>query len=387
MDTNKYIARQLQAPIEQRLRPGKAVLVYGPRRVGKTVLMQQIASHFQDTVVMLNGEDLSTQRTLAERSIANYRQLYGGTRLLIIDEAQQVPDIGRVIKLMIDEVPGLTVLASGSSSFDLHNRVGEPLVGRSTEFTLTPLSVQELSAGKPLVTLRQDLYQRLIYGAYPEVVTMDSDQEREQYLRNIVDAYLLKDLLSLNGLRNSGKIFNLLQLVAMQVGSEVSYQNLARQLSMDRETVEKYLDLLSKVFVIYRLGAYANNLRKEVTKAGKWYFYDNGVRNAVLNRFDPASTRSDIGALWENYIVTEMAKSNINNLSGNRQYFWRTYDQQEVDLIEATPHGSLKAYEIKWGDKQPRLPAAFGRAYPQATYQVINPDNFMTVIPSGTPKS
>ena len=327
------IVRILQKEIEQRLKPNRAVLLYGARRVGKTILAKAIAQHFSGKVLSLNGEDLDVQAMLSTRTIANYRNLFSGTDLLIIDEAQNISNIGLAIKLIIDEIEGITVLATGSSSFDLQNNAGEPLVGRATQVTLTPFSQHEIQQQESAIDTRGNLESRLIYGSYPEVALMTNNNDRAEYLRGLVDSYLLKDILSIDGLRNTAKMKRLLQLIAFQMGREVSYDELGRQLGLNRDTVEKYLNLLQQVFVIYRLGTFSRNLRKEVSKAGKWYFIDNGVRNAIIGNFHPLAQRDDTGALWENYLISERLKSNFNNLGHDRHYFWRTYDQQEIDLI------------------------------------------------------
>ncbi len=373
------INRLLQDKILESLTPNKAVLIFGARRVGKTVMMRQIVDSYSGRTMMLNGEDFDTLDLLQNRSVANYRHLLNGIDLLAIDEAQNVPQIGSVLKLIVDEVPGISVLASGSSSFDLLNKTGEPLVGRSTQFLLTPFSQREIAQRETVFETRQNFESRLIYGSYPEVVMMDSYERKMDYLRDIVGAYLLKDILVIDGLKNSNKMRNLLRLIAFQLGSEVSYEELGKQLGMSKTTVEKYLDLLEKVFVIYRLGAYSRNLRKEVTKAGKWYFYDNGVRNAIIGAFSPLSVRQDVGALWENYIIGERRKLNFNNLLHKEFYFWRTYDKQEIDLIEESPNG-MSAFEFKWGNKMPAAPKVFSQAYPDAVYHVVNKENYMDFV-------
>lgn len=373
------IDRILKKKITSRIEPNKAVLIFGARRVGKTVMMRQIVDNFSGRTMMLNGEDYDTLTLLENRSIANYRHLLANTDLLAIDEAQNIPKIGNILKLIVDEVPGVSVLASGSSSFDLQNKTGEPLVGRSTQFLLTPFSQHEIAQMESPLDTRRNLESRLIYGSYPEVVMMENYERKTDYLRDIVGAYLLKDILAIDGLKNSNKMRELLRLIAFQIGSEVSYDELGRQLGVSKTTVEKYLDLLEKVFVIYRLGAYSRNLRKEVTKAGKWYFYDNGIRNAIIGAFSPLSIRQDVGALWENYIIGERRKANFNNTLHKEFYFWRTYDKQEIDLIEESAD-SLTALEFKWGNKTPAAPIAFQKTYPHAQFHVVNRDNYLQFI-------
>ncbi len=376
----KHIKRFLQDKMTERIVPGKAVLIFGARRVGKTVLMKDLVKSYQGgKSLILNGEDYDVISMFANRSIANYRHLFEGIDLLAIDEAQNVPEIGSVLKLIVDELPEIRVVASGSSSFDLLNKTGEPLVGRSTQFLLTPFSQREISQIETGIETVQNLEQRLIYGSYPEVVTMDNFNQKAEYLKDIVSAYLLKDILAIDGLRNSGKMHNLLRLIAYQVGSEVSYDELGKQLGISKTTVEKYLDLLQKVFVVYRVGAFSRNLRKEVSKAGKWYFYDNGIRNAIIGAFSPLATRQDCGALWENYLISERRKCAIMDSPYRELYFWRTYDNQEIDLIEED-NGELNAFEIKWGNKHPSVPKAFGAAYPDAKYQILNRENYLNFV-------
>ncbi|MCL2289747.1 MAG: ATP-binding protein [Bacteroidetes bacterium] len=373
------IKRNLQQRVENSLNPNKVVMIFGARRVGKTVLMNQIVKQYEGKTLTLNGEDYDTLALLENRSIGNYRNLLDNIGLLAIDEAQHIPDIGAKLKLMVDEIQGIRIIVSGSSSFDLFNKSGEPLVGRSTPFHLTAFSQTEISQiENPLQTL-QNLESRLIYGSYPEVVLMNSNEERKEYLKNIVDAYLLKDILMVDGIKNASKMKELLQLIALQTGSEVSYEELGRKLGMSKNTVEKYLALLSKTFVIYRLGAFSRNLRKEVTRAGKWFFYDTGIRNALIGAYNSLVLRQDVGALWESYMIGERIKKNLNENTGKEFYFWRTYDEQEIDLLEVSGD-TIFAFEFKWGDKIPNVPQAFSTAYPQATYQVLNKNNYLEFI-------
>ena len=374
-----FIARTLQAKIEERLAPGKAVLIYGARRVGKTILLKEIFNKIEGKKMLLIGEDMDVQNMLQNRSVHHYRQLFEGMNLLAIDEAQSIPEIGSVIKLIIDEIPHIQVIATGSSSFDLLNKIGEPLVGRASQFLLTPFSIREIAQKQNGMELRQNLENRIVYGSYPEVVGMTSNTMKEEYLRDIVNAYLLKDILAIDGLRNTAKMNRLLHLVAFQIGSEVSYEELGKQLGMHRETVEKYLDLLSKVFVVYKLGAFSRNMRKEVSKAGKWYFYDNGIRNAIIGDFKDANSRMDMGKLWENFFITEKLKDNQNHLLHCQFHFWRTYDQQEIDLIEEK-NEVINAYEMKWGKKLPKAPAGFMKTYTGADFNVVNPDNYLEFL-------
>lgn len=371
------IIRTISDRVDHKVVPGKATIIYGARRVGKTILLRDIIQkHAADSPILLNGEDAMTVQMFSNRTVANYRGLFSGTRLLAIDEAQNIPDIGKVLKLIVDEIPGLAVIATGSASFDLLQKVGEPLVGRASRFLLLPFSQQEISQMENPVQSMSALPERLIYGSYPDVVMQPGFSDKEEYLRDLANSYLLKDILAVDGIKNSAKMHRLLQLVAYQTGSEVSTEELGRTLSMSKNTVERYLDLLSKVFVLYRLGSYSRNLRNELVKTGKWYFYDNGVRNAVIGDFRPVDMRQDIGALWENYLISERLKMSNNLAWHNRYYFWRTYQHKEIDLIEETVSGQLNAFEFKWGTKKSAIPADFARGYPDATYSVISRENY-----------
>lgn len=373
------IKRIIQNRIIQRLKPNKVILLFGARRVGKTILLRDIVANFSGKSLILNGEDSNTLSLLDRQTVANYRQLLEGVDLLVIDEAQNIPNIGQKLKLIVDEIDGIRVIASGSSSFDLLNKTGEPLVGRSTSFLLFPFSQSELSALENPFETRANLESRLIYGSYPELTQIVGNEDKIEYLRDIVSAYLLKDILTIEGLKNSSKMKDLLRLIAFQMGNEVSYDELGRQLGMSKNTVEKYLDLLSKVFVIYRLGAYSTNQRNEVSKAGKWYFYDNGIRNAIIGNFQPLSARQDAGALWESYLIAERIKQN-QYLGQNKDfYFWRIYGGKEIDLIESSAD-TLNAFEFKWGNKIPKVPAPFAVNYPTAGFTVINQQNYLDFI-------
>lgn len=376
------IPRLLQKEIERRMRAQKVMLLFGARRVGKTVLLRQIAENYGGgRTLMLNGESMDTVRLLEDRSSANYRRLFGGLSLLAIDEAQHIPDVGMKLKLIVDELPELAVIATGSSSFDLQNRAGEPLVGRSTQFMLTPLSVEEMAAVETRFETMLNTDHRVVYGHYPELTAMASEVDKREYLTDVVDAYLLRDILAIDGVKHTQKLHDLLRLVAWQVGSEVSIDELARQLTLSRNTVERYLDLLQKVFVLYRVGGFSRNLRKEIAKSSKWYFQDTGVRNAVLHDFRPLSERPEAerGALWENYVISERMKRNLNHRLGLNFYFWRTYDKAEIDLIEEDGM-CINAYEIKAGVKRPSAPKSFAAAYPDAGFNVINRDTYMDYL-------
>ena len=276
---------------------------------------------------------------------------------------------------------GYRVIATGSSSFDLQNMAGEPLVGRSTQFLLTPFSIKELVEATSAIEFMQQMEQHIIYGHYPELESLDTEKFKQEYLNDVVDAYLLRDILAFDGLKQAQKMYDLLRLIAFQAGSEVSLDELGGHLSLSRNTVERYLDLLQKAFVLFRIGGFSRNLRKEVTKSSKWYFYDTGIRNAVIRDYRPYSQRQDSerGALWENYFVSDRLKRSYNQRLGTNFFFWRTYDQQEIDLIEELD-GHLNAIEMKSGNKTPTAPKAFINAYPDAVFSVLNVDNYMDFV-------
>lgn len=364
------------------LQPNKVLIVYGARRVGKTVLINDFLTSFpQQEVLLLNGEDNDTVQLLESQSIANYKRILSGKTLLVIDEAQYVPNIGKKLKLMVDELPGLRVVATGSSVFDLSNKLGEPLVGRKHTLHLFPLAQLELQRYENALQTKANLEERLVYGAYPELWHLPELKKKQDYLTELVDSYLLKDILTYEGIRKANKIHDLLRLLAYQLGKEVSTHELANNLSgISRNTIEQYLDLLTKVFVIYPIGAYSRNLRKEVSKNKRWYFYDNGIRNALIRNFNPLALRNDTGELWENYLAGERIKYQSYTGVMATNYFWRTYDQQELDWVEEH-NGNLQAYEFKWNEcKKTKVPKAWANAYPEATFEAISPNNYLDWI-------
>ncbi len=356
--------------------PNKVVVVLGPRRVGKTVLIKQITNSLNLPVLILNGEDIDTRKVLEYRSIQNYKNLLAGKKILIIDEAQKIPEVGQILKLMVDEIDGLKILVTGSSAFDLNKYTGEPLTGRKRTIQLFGLSESEWEQTEDIITKKANLKQRLVFGSYPELINLPDVKDKTNYLTELVNAYLLKDILEFENIKNSDKIYDLLRLIAFQVGSEVSNNELGRQLGVSKNTVEKYLDLLSKVFIIHSVGGFSRNLRKEIAKGKKWYFYDNGLRNVLIGNMNPIDLRNDIGALWENYIISERLKFQNYNRLLVYNYFWRTYDQQEIDWVEER-EGKLYSYEFKWSSKKtPKPPKAWEKAYPDSSFKVINSDNY-----------
>lgn len=370
--------RELLHHMESNLGRQKVSLLLGARRVGKTELLQTILSRRSKNTLWLNGEDQDVAVLLENRSIAAYKKLLEGYKLLIIDEAQYIPDIARKVKLMIDNIKPLHIILTGSSAFDVE-KMGNPLVGRTIGYQLYPLAQMEWKQNENLLQTRQNLEDRLILGSYPELSQLKTMKQKTEYLKELVNTYLLKDILMFEQINNSKKLRDLLVLLAHQVGSEVSMHELGRQLGMSKNTVERYLDLLTKVFVIYSRSGFSNNLRKEVVKGKKWYFADNGIRNALLSDFRPLALRTDVGALWEQYFLSERMKFNTYKQQTVESYFWRTYDQQEIDLIEVN-NAKSEAFECKWKDTKSRVPVAFAKAYPDVPFHLITRENYLDWI-------
>jgi uncharacterized protein len=370
------IPRIIQEQVEAKLGVQKVLMLYGTRRSGKTTIIEKIVGERWNDVLLLFGEDINVAELLQNRTVANYKQLCVGKKIIIIDEAQAIPDIGKILKLMIDAVKGITIIVTGSSSFDLVYATGEPLVGRNIVYQLYPIAQAELALIENKLDTANNLEQRLIYGSYPELWHLPTTQEKENYLKQLITSYLLKDLLIIENVKGADTLYKLLQLLAFQVGSLVSTVELAKSLQLNKGTVERYLDLLSKVFIIYPLSGYSNNLRKELTKSKKWYFFDNGIRNALINNFSTLTNRNDIGQLWEQYILSERLKYNSYKGYHPQYFFWRTYDGQEIDLLESY-NGKLLALECKWQKGKAKKPLAFAKAYPDASFNVIDKDNYL----------
>ncbi len=375
-----HIVRLAQELIKEYLRPNKVVIILGARRVGKTELIKHLLSELDEKKIILNGEDQDDQELLRHRSTRNYKRFLGETKLLVIDEAQAIPDIGIKLKLMVDSIEGLKILVTGSSVFDLDNQLGQPLVGRSYNFRLYPLAQCELSNRENFIETKSNLNHRLIYGSYPELEHLKSNREKESYLKEQINSYLLKDILAFEGIRKQAKIVALLRLIAFRVGSEISIEGIGNELGMNKSTVYRYLDLLSKVFIIYNLQGFSRNLDNEITKKGKWYFFDNGIRNALINNFNPIELRDDHGKLWENYVTAERLKLQEYTQMHTANFFWRTHTQQEIDWVEDRG-GKLYAYEFKWNStKKSKVPPLWVKGYPDANYMTINRENYLDFI-------
>jgi uncharacterized protein len=371
----QYLVREVTEDIIKKLKPNKVIIIYGARRVGKTVLVNEILEILGEPVLKLNGEDINVHDRLSNRTIENYKQILGSYKLLYIDEAQKIPEIGLKLKLMVDEIDGLRIIISGSSSFDISRDTGEPLTGRKYSFNLYALSEREYNQIENNISKIDKIRERLIFGNYPELLQLPDREDKIDYLNEMVSSYLLKDILIFENIRNSQKIFNLLRLVAFQIGGEVSMQELGKQLSISKNTVERYLDMLGKVYILHKVEGFSRNLRKEITKNSRWYFLDNGIRNSVIANFNAIESRNDVGQLWENYMISERLKYQEYKRLSSNNYFWRTYEQQEIDWVEERD-GMLFGYEFKWKETNVKIPSQWTNAYPNSTFEIINTSTF-----------
>ena len=375
-----YIARYLEPEIKSRMFSGKAIIVYGPRQCGKTTMIRHITSPWADDVIWLNGDSPDVRAELDRVTVTRWKLILGKKKILVLDEAQRIPNVGLALKLITDELPEVQIIASGSSSFELADKTSEPLTGRKFEYRLLPLSFSEMVAQNGLLAEKQCLEQRLLFGAYPDIVTHLEDSAR--LLSELVGSYLFKDIYALDGLKKTKILDNLVKALAMQVGSEVSLNELASLTGTDRKTVETYIDLLEKTYVVFSLGAYSGNLRNEIKKGQKIYFYDLGVRNAVMGNFSSIDSRTDKGALWENYLILERLKNTLNQPFPPQRFFWRTTAPQskEVDYLEKTAQ-TLCAWEMKANPaSKARIPLSFRKAYPDAQTEILTPDNYDTFL-------
>jgi len=351
---------------------GKAIILTGPRQVGKTTLIQTVLQQY-DSYLFLDGDDPSVRKLLDQPNTEELRRLIGSHRLIFIDEAQRINHIGITLKIIVDQFKSVQLLVSGSSAFELNQTMNESLTGRKWEYSLYPVSWEEWESYKGYLVAQQQLTTRLVYGMYPDV--LNHLGEEEEILRQLTDSYLYKDILSFGRVKKPDLLEKLLQALAYQVGSEVSYNELAQLTGMDKETVSAYIQLLEQTFVIFRLSAFSRNLRNEIKTNRKIYFYDNGIRNALINNFNPFDGRTDKGALWENFLISERKKANMYARRFVNSYFWRTKQQQEVDYLEER-NGQIAAFEFKWSaTKKVKFPDSFVAAY-QPEKQVIHPENF-----------
>lgn len=375
MKIHRILRQELIAAIQ----PGKVLILYGPRQVGKTTLVQDLLATSELPHSYISADELIYREALASQNRRTLGELLGNNRLLVIDEAQRVPDIGLSLKIMVDNFPHAAIIATGSASFDLAAKISEPLTGRKLTYTLYPASYAELAATLGPFEAHAELERWLIWGGYPPIVTAEPAL-RERLLGELVGSYLYRDILEMEGVRRAEKIVDLLRLLAFQIGHEVSLTKLATALGLNRQTVERYLDLLEKVFVIFRVRGLSRNLRKEISKSPRYYFFDNGVRNSLIQNFNRLDLRNDIGQLWENYLMVERRKDNEYSGRQANIYFWRTHDQKEIDYVEERG-GVLYGYEFKWrGQARAAARQAFTAAYPEAQVETITRENFRDFV-------
>lgn len=375
------IERDLKAVLESKIGKGKVLLLIGPRQVGKTTLLKNILTSVssEKKVQFWNCDESDVRQFLSEANSAKLKSFVGNSDFIVIDEAQRVKDIGLTIKLLHDSFPSVQLAVTGSSSLDLSNSINEPLTGRKFEYNLFPFSTNELVNHTSMLEEMRQLQNRLVYGFYPDVV--NNPGEEKEILTNIVNSYLYKDVFEFQDIRKSSVIEKLVQALALQVGSEVSFNELGNLLGIDTVTVQRYVDLLEKAYVIFHIRSFSRNVRNELKKSIKIYFYDNGVRNSVISNFSPVELRSDIGALWENFLISERIKNNAYHNKHAKYYFWRTTQKQEIDFIEEVDQ-NLFAYEFKYNSKKAnsKCPLTFSNNYPNVPFDVITSENYMDFV-------
>ncbi len=376
-----FINRSVAQDIVSKCFQGKALIIYGARQVGKTTLIKSLLPALGVKVLELNGDDSDIRDHFQNPNVTSLKQIMGNAKLLFIDEAQRIPDIGLAIKIMVDRIPDVQVIATGSSSFDLLETIREPLTGRAWQWNLFPISFSELAQHFSLHEEKRNLESRLLYGSYPEIV-MHNDDAIDR-LKLLTGSYLYRDLYSLPTISRPGLLEKITKALALQIGAEVSSSEIAQLVGADRLTVEKYISMLEKAFVIFQLSAFSRNVRNEIKKGRKIYFFDNGIRNAVINNFASLSSRTDVGALWENYCISERYKTKQYGKHHVTHYFWRTTQQQEIDLIEEDDQAELKAFEFKWNPrKQVLFSKTFLNAYDVAEKEIITPGNYEQFLSS-----
>lgn len=371
------IKRAIQPLIEQHLFKGKIVILYGARQVGKTTLAKEILAQYPDDSVYLNCDEPDIRDAFSDKTSARMKDFIGKRKLAVLDEAQRVTNIGPALKLLHDSYPDIQLLATGSSSFELSDKIAEPLTGRKLEFHLFPFSVRELLQLYSEADIRRLLDRRLVYGMYPEIVSAEGSPD--ELLKSLARSYAYKDVLKYQQIRNHEVLEKLLQALALQIGAQVSYTELAQLTGVDKETVAGYIQILEKAFIVFRLRAFSGNARNELKKSRKIYFYDVGIRNALINNLNGLELRQDTGALWENFVIAERLKFLSNSGLDKASFFWRTRQKQEIDYIETDAAG-MTAVEIKWGKPARRAPKAFTDAYPRAAFTSINKDNFLEFV-------
>ncbi len=372
------IERDIEPLIQQKLFKGKIIIIYGARQVGKTTLVKNFQKKYSDKSLYLNCDEPDIKDLLTQPTSTKLKSLIGNKQLIIIDEAQRVRNIGITLKLFADEISNVQVIATGSSSFELSNIINEPLTGRKYVFLLTPISMNEIRNSYSWLEANRSLDERIVFGMYPEIVS--KPEEKTTLLKEITRSYLFKDILSFDGIRKPDQVEKLLILLAAQIGNEVSYNELANTLRMDKDTVSKYIDILEKAFIIFRLKPFSRNLRSEITKMRKIYFYDTGIRNALISNFNQLENRNDKGALWENFLISERLKFNNIRQADLNSYFWRTSQQQEVDYIEEY-EGKISAFEFSYNlIKKKHISRTFLKNYEPENTLIVNKENFWDFI-------
>lgn len=367
------INRYLQSRIESHLFKGKIIVLYGARQVGKTTLVKRLLENYSESADYYSCDEPDIRRALENKSSTELKSFIGDKKLIIFDEAQRVENIGLSLKLLVDNYPQIQIIATGSSSFELSNKIVEPLTGRKFEYLLYPISYNELTNNTSKIEVQRTLEERILYGMYPDVI-LSSGTDREEIIKNITKSYLYRDIFTFRNIKNPEVLEKLLQALALQIGHEVSYSELGHVVGVDKNTISHYIQILEKAFIIFRLSPFSRNLRNELKKLRKIYFYDTGIRNALINNFNPLDLRTDRGGLWENFLIVERMKANAENKRNCNQFFWRTHAQQEIDFIEEVG-GEIKAFEFKWS-KIAKPPKSFIDNYENATFSVINRDNF-----------
>lgn len=371
------IKRTIQSRLEDKFFKGKVIILYGPRQVGKTTLVKVIQKKNLSDSIYFNCDEPDIREKLENKTSTFLKELIGDKKIIIIDEAQRIKNVGITLKLIIDNFKDVQVIATGSSSFDLANKTTEPLTGRKYEFYLYPFSIEELNPEKNKIEIDRTIENRMIYGLYPEVIIKSA--EAEENIKLIAKSYLYKDILQYQNIKNPNILEKLLQSLALQVGNEVSYNELSNFLDIDKKTVANYIEILKKAFVIFELKPFSRNLRNELRKLRKIYFFDNGVRNALINNFNSLDRRNDAGQLWENFIISERVKINSNHGNDYNMYFWRTHDKKEIDYLEEK-NGKLYGYEIKLGSGRSSGVKLFLDTYPDSEFKVIKKDNYNELI-------
>jgi uncharacterized protein len=365
--------------LEKFLKANKVLLILGPRQAGKTTLMEEYLSKSGFRYKQVSGDDLLVHQSLGSQELSTLKSFCEGYDLLAIDEAQKIPNIGVNMKMIVDHIPGIRVIATGSSSFELAGQTGEPLTGRKITLFLYPVSQSEMLNHYNRFEIGEKLEEFLIYGSYPAVITAKTREEKLQLLNEITGSYLFKDILAFERIRSPQLLLDLLRLLAFQIGNEVSVNELSKQLAIDNKTVKRYLELLERSYILYRLSGYSGNLRKEIRKQPKYYFYDTGIRNALIANFNSLGLRNDTGQLWENFLVMERLKKQAYQPIYANNFFWRTWSKQEVDFVEER-EGKLFGYEFKWSQEKIKIPPLWKESYPQSSFEIISRENYLDFI-------